>query len=311
MNAPVALFVFNRPETTARVIEAIRAAAPPLLLVVADGPRPGVPADETACREVRALVDRADWSCRVRTNYADANLGCRDRLASGIDWVFDEVPEAILLEDDTLPDPTFFRFADELLGRYREDDRVMCISGDNFQGGRRRGSASYYFSRYSHIWGWATWRAAWARYDRDLTRWPHLRADGWLANILRDPADIKYWTDVFDRVARGDFDTWDYQWLFTCWAEGGLTVLPNQNLVTNIGFASSATHTSGDSPLAELPTEPMEFPLVHPEHMTAHAEADAFTGRTVFRARPRRRVAHRVARRVRSYVGVARSRPGP
>jgi hypothetical protein len=302
MNAPVALFVFNRPETTASVIEAIRAAAPPLLLVVADGPRPGSPSDETACREVRALIDRTDWPCPVRTNYADANLGCRARVASGIDWVFDEVPEAILLEDDTLPDPTFFRFAGELLERYREDDRVMSISGDNFQRGRRRGSASYYFSNYSHIWGWATWSRAWSRYDRDLTRWSALRADGWLANVLRDPLEIEYWTDIFDRVARGDIETWDYQWLFTCWVEGGLTVLPNRNLVTNIGFAPGSTHTSGDSPFANLPPEPMEFPLVHPEHFTADAAADACTGRTMFRDRRR----SRVARRVRGYLNAVR-----
>ena len=301
MNTPVALFVFNRPETTARVIEAVRAADPPLLLVVADGPRPDVPSDATACREVRALIDRIDWPCPVRTNYADANLGCRARVASGIDWVFDEVPEAILLEDDTLPDPTFFRFAEELLGRYREDNRVMCISGDNFQRGRRRGSASYYFSRYTHIWGWATWRRAWDRYDRDLTRWPTLRAEGWLASVLRDPAEIEYWTNVFDRVARGDIDTWDYQWLFTCWVEGGLTVLPNRNLVTNIGFFPGATHTSGDSALARIPTEPMGFPLVHPEHVTANAAADAFTARTIFREGRR----SRIARRVRGYLNGA------
>jgi hypothetical protein len=302
MNAPVALFVFNRPETTARVIEAIRAAAPPLLLVVADGPRPGVPADETACREVRALVDRADWSCRVRTNYADANLGCRDRIASGIDWVFDEVPEAILLEDDTVPDSTFFRFADELLARYREDERVTSISGDNFQRGRRRGTASYYFSRYSHIWGWATWRRAWSRYDRNLTRWPALRTEGWLTSVLRDPGEVEFWTDVFDRVARGEIDTWDYAWLFTSWVEGGLTVLPNRNLVTNIGFGPGATHTSSRSDLASMPTEPMEFPLIHPERVAADSDADAFTGRTMFREGRRRRF----ARRVRSYLSAAR-----
>jgi hypothetical protein len=302
MNAPVALFVFNRPETTVRVVEAIRAAAPPLLLVVADGPRPGVPSDEEACREVRALIDRTDWPCPVRTNYADANLGCRVRVASGIDWVFDEVPEAILLEDDTLPDPTFFRFAGELLDRYREDDRVISISGNNFQGGRRRGSASYYFSRYPHIWGWATWRRAWSQYDRDLARWPALRGEGWLANVLRRRVEIDYWTDVFDSVARGEVDAWSYAWLFTCWVEGLVAVLPNRNLVSNIGFGSGATNTSSDSPFARLSTEPMEFPLVHPDHRTADAEADALTGCTMFREGPRRRV----ARGVRRYLSAAR-----
>ena len=298
MNTPIALFVFNRPETTARVIEVIRAAAPPLLLVVADRPRPGVPSDESACREVRALIDRTDWSCPVRTNYADTNLGCRVRVASGIDWVFGEVPEAIVLEDDTLPDQTFFPFASELLERYREDDRVMTISGDNFQRGRRRGSATYYFSRYPHVWGWATWRRAWSRYDRDLTRWPDLRAQGWLANVFRERIEIEYWTDILDRVARGEVDTWDYQWFFTCWVEGGLSVLPNRNLVSNVGFGPGATHTIRDGPLAMLPTDPVEFPLVHPDHMTADAEADAFTGRTMFPERLR----SRVARRVRGYL---------
>jgi hypothetical protein len=302
MNTPVALFVFNRPETTARVIETIRAAAPPLLFVVADGPRRGVPSDETACREVRALIDRTEWSCPVRRNYADANLGCRVRVASGIDWVFDEVPEAILLEDDTLPDPTFFRFADELLDRYRDDDRVISISGDNFQRGRRRGSASYYFSRYPHIWGWATWRRAWSRYDRDLSHWPQLRAEGWLKNVLRDSVEIAYWTEIFDRVARGEIDAWSYAWLFTCWVEGSIAALPNQNLVSNIGFSADATHTRGDSDEAGLPTEPLDFPLVHPEHMTVDTEADAFTGRTLFREGLRRRV----ARRVRGYLSAAR-----
>lgn len=296
MSTPVALFVFNRPETTARVIEAIRAAAPPLLLVVADGPRLGVPSDERACSEVRALIDRTDWPCPVRTNYADANLGCRVRVASGIDWVFDEVPEAIMLEDDTLPDPTFFRFAGELLDRYREDDRVISVSGNNFQRGRQRGSGSYYFSRYPHIWGWASWRRAWSLYDRDLARWPALRAEGWLANVLRDRVEIEYWTDVFDRVVRGEFDAWSYAWLFTCWVEGMVAALPNRNLVSNIGFGSGATNTTGRSPFAQLPTEPMEFPLVHPEHRTADSDADAQTGRTMFREGPRRRIARRLRR---------------
>jgi hypothetical protein len=158
VNTPIAFFIFNRPDTTARVFEAIRQAQPSKLLVVADGPRSTRPGEAEKCAATRAIIDQVDWECEVLTNYSDVNLGCRHRVSSGLDWVFEQVEEAIILEDDCLPHPTFFRFCEELLEWYRHDHRIVAISGDNFQNGHQSGEFSYYFSRYVHIWGWATWR---------------------------------------------------------------------------------------------------------------------------------------------------------
>jgi hypothetical protein len=180
LSTPVAFIIFNRPDTTARVFEAIRRAEPPQLLIVADGPRVDRPSDVERCAAARAVIERVDWDCEVLTNYAEANMGLADRVSSGLDWVFSLCDRAIVLEDDCLPDPSFFRFCDELLDRYRDDERVMAISGDNFQLGRRRTRYSYYLSRYNHCWGWATWRRGWQHYDHRMQLWPLVRDGGWL-----------------------------------------------------------------------------------------------------------------------------------
>src|SRR5512139_3287315 len=171
LKTPVAFIIFNRPDTAERVFAEIAKARPPKLLVVADGPRANRSGEAEKCAATRAIIDRVDWDCEVLTNFSDTNLGCKNRVSSGIDWVFEQVPEAIILEDDCLPHPTFFRFCEELLERYRDDERIGMISGDNFQLGQKRTDASYYFSRYNHIWGWASWRRAWRHYDREASAW--------------------------------------------------------------------------------------------------------------------------------------------
>src|SRR5687767_13684909 len=162
---PVALLVFNRPQATARVFEAVARARPPRLLVVADGPRADRPDDGELCHQTRAIIERVDWPCEVMKDYSDTNLGCRKRVSSGLDWVFSNVADAIILEDDCLPEPSFFPFCEELLERYRDDERVAMIRAGNFLEGRRVASTSYYFSRWFHIWGWATWARAWKHND--------------------------------------------------------------------------------------------------------------------------------------------------
>lgn len=284
MKTPVAFLIFNRPDTTARVFAEIARARPEKLLVVADGPRASRPEEAELCRAARAVVERIDWDCELLTNFSDTNLGCKGRVSSGITWVFSQVEEAVILEDDCLPHPSFFPFCEELLERYRADERVMVVSGDNFQQGRRRTDFSYYFSRYAHIWGWASWRRAWAHYDVDIKAWASLRADAaWLRDITGDEEAARYWHEVFEAVAAGRVNTWDYQWLFACWAQHGLSVVPEVNLVTNIGFGANSTHTSAhDATTAELPAREMPFPLAHPPYMVRQAEADAFTNEHVF-----------------------------
>ena len=262
---------------TERVFAEIARARPPRLLVVADGPRADRPGELDACHAARAVIERVDWDCEVLTNFAETNMGCRRRVSSGLTWVFEQVEEAIILEDDCLPHPSFFPYCEELLERFRDDERVMMISGDNFQFGRRRTPYSYYFSRgTTDIWGWASWRRAWRLYDAGMRLWPELRDAGWLKDLLRDDDMVGYWRETFEKTYAGH-DTWDYQWTFSIWAQNGLAAIPNVNLVSNIGWGQRATHTSSaDSPLGHLPAGEMRFPLEHPPHVWRHGEADRF-----------------------------------
>lgn len=282
MQTPVAFIIFNRPTVTERVFAAIAEARPPKLLVIADGPREDHPGEARACDATRAVVERVDWECQVSTQYAASNLGCRRRVSSGLDWVFDTVAEAIVLEDDCLPDPSFFRFCEELLHRYRDDGRVAQIGGANFQFGHRRTADSYCFSLYPHIWGWASWRRAWQHYDVGLSRWPQLRGSDWLQNVVGDPKQMRYWRRIFDKVDAGDVDSWAYQWAFVCWSRGALTALPDVNLISNIGFGQDSTHTRSRSALANMPRGAMQFPLRHPATVTRNGAADAFTASRVY-----------------------------
>ena len=280
---PVALLIFNRPDTTERVFNEIANVRPPKLLVVADGPRSDHPGELEKCAETRAIIERVDWDCEVITNISDENMGCRKRVSSGIDWVFDQVPEAIILEDDCLPHPDFFRYCQDLLDYYRDDTRVMVISGDNFQFGKKRGNYSYYFSRYAHIWGWASWRRAWKLYDVDITNWPEVRDSHALDYIYTNKKEKKYWEKNFNTIYSKLIDTWDYQWVFTCWSQNGLSVLPQHNMISNIGFNADATHTQCDSQLSKLPVDGMEFPLRHPSSVLPDIQADRYTFNNIFK----------------------------
>lgn len=271
---PVALIIFNRPQTTRAVFERIRAARPPKLLVTADGPRRDRPDEERLCAAAREVIHEVDWPCEVHTHFSEVNLGCRDGVASGIDWVFSLVSEAIILEDDCLPDLSFFRFCSELLVRYRDDTRVGMICGSRLDLGQTASTASYYFSKYPFIWGWATWRRAWARYDRSASSWPQFRRSrAFRAATL--PVERANWERSFTDVHSGGLDTWDHQWTLTCWQAGMLSVVPSRNLISNLGFGPGATHTRGSGPQANLPTVAMPFPLVHPAALLADRDADA------------------------------------
>ena len=223
-------------------------------------------------------------------NYSDINLGCGHRPPSGLRWVFDQVEEAIILEDDCLPHPTFFPFCEELLDKYRDDYRVMHIGGNDFHSDRLQCQFSYAFSRYTLTWGWATWRRAFQFYDREMKLWPQLRRTSWLKDILiGDPIALAHWDAIFERAYNeGDNATyWAYQWLFACWSQYGLAILPNTNLISNIGYGENATHTKGKADSrSNLPTSEMTFPLNHPPFIVQHAEtADSILERVV---RPRR-----------------------
>jgi len=261
---PVVLLIFNRPAETAAAVAAIRAVRPSRLLIVADGPRPGRPEDIQACLAARAAAATIDWPCTVEWNESATNLGCRVRVATGLDWVFARVAEAVIVEDDCLPDPSFFHFCADLLARHRDDPAVMSICGHRCDGPDEHDEPSYVFSRYPSSWGWATWRRAWRLYDPTLARWPGLRATEWLKTLLGDVAAVGYWQRTFDQAAAG-VDTWDHAWLFAHWLHQAAVIRPRVNLVRNIGFGPAATHTlDARHPIAVRPAAAVSFPLCHP-----------------------------------------------
>lgn len=282
--SPVLFLVFNRPEQTRTVFDAIRRARPPRLYIAADGPRPGHPTDADRCAEVRDVVAVVDWPCEVRTLFRERNLGCGTAVSGAIDWFFEQEPEGIILEDDCRPHPSFFPFCDELLVRYRHDRKVMSIGGTEYSPpDRRPGAYSYRFSRHSLMWGWATWRRAWALNDHTMVRWPALRETRWLRDLGGSWQFARVWRDLLDDTYSGRIDTWDYQWIYSCWLQGGASIIPSVNLVQNLGFTESATHTPyPDDPRAGLPTQGIRFPLRHPPHDHRVPELDRYLDRHWF-----------------------------
>ncbi len=277
LHTPVAFLIFNRPDTSKKVFAEIAAAKPAKLLVVADGPRLHQPDDVAKCQATRAIIDEVDWDCDVLTNFSETNLGCKRRVSSGLSWVFEQCEEAIILEDDCIPHPMFFRYCQELLERYRDDERVPMICGSNFHHDRSPTTDSYYFSKLGHIWGWASWRRAWQNYDVAISSWPALRETSWLFDTLGNEAAADYWQGIFDKTHAGEIDTWDYQWFFSWWAQNGLAVIPTANLISNVGFGEDATHThTAVNTMAHRPTSEITFPLQHPRNMVRDRETDFF-----------------------------------
>jgi hypothetical protein len=262
---PILFIVFNRPQTTRLVFDRIAGIRPARLLLIADGPRSDRPGEEKLCQEVREIVSAVDWPCDVLTNFAASNLGCCQRIVSGLDWAFSIVEEAVILEDDCFPDKSFFPFCQELLERYRGDSRIAAISGTNLVEKHLTTLDDYYFSRLGGIWGWATWRSRWQGYDRHLRDWPELRRSEALTELFERPREIAYWTRIFDAMFEGRGPgTWDYQWVYTNLFGHRLTVVARVNLVRNIGFKAGATHTNTANPRFMPKSKAIKFPLKHP-----------------------------------------------
>jgi hypothetical protein len=272
VTVPVLLIVFNRPDLTRRALEALAAAGPDLLMVAADGPRHSGEAE--LCARARRVVDEAVQPCPVEKDYADANLGCGIRVHTAIDWALSRHDSVIVLEDDCIAAPSFLAYCRELLAHYRDDPRVMHVSGNSFRPHRPAGTYSYHFSKYTHAWGWATWRRAWRHFDHGMRRWPELKRAGLVERWCDERHEQRYWHDVFDRMHRGAPDVWDYQWMFACWAHGGLTAIPRVNLVSNVGTGPDATHTKGPGPYFGLPTGSIGD-IAHPPDVVRDEAADA------------------------------------
>ena len=278
MNAtPIVYIVFNRPWHTSITFNVIKKLKPKYLFIIADGPRSWVKDDIKKCEEVREIVNDIDWDCDVKRLYAEENIGLKARVSSGLDWVFEQVEEAIILEDDCLPNMDFFRFCNELLVKYKKYESIHVITGNNFQDGKIRGDGSYFLSKYNHCWGWATWRRAWKNFDKSIKFWDEWKASETFKNLISDPIERGYWTLIFEKVYRGEINSWAYPWTASVWHKGGMTIMPNVNLVSNIGFGEFATHTkSSKSKQANVPSLPLDGKIAHPSKLIIDEDADAY-----------------------------------
>jgi len=235
--------VFNRPDRARTVLDAIRKVQPAHLYISADGPRAGKSGEAALCAEARAIIREIDWACEIHTNFLDVNLGCANAVSQGINWFFTQVEQGIILEDDCLPNASFFWFCDKLLEHYKDDHRVMHISGNNFQDGQVRGDASYYFSRESLIWGWATWRRAWQHFDLSTASLADFEKQDGMSDLYQDLLIKKYKLYHLKKIQKMSKKTsWAFPWSYAVYTQGGLCVTPNVNLVSNIGFGTESVH---------------------------------------------------------------------
>lgn len=271
----VLLLVFNRPDTTARVFEAIRSRRPRSLYVAADGPRDSHPDDVLKCAATRAVIENVDWPCEVHRLFRESNLGCRVAVSSAIDWFFEHVERGLILEDDCLPVPEFFEICEELLAYYENDTRVMHIAGMNLNGVVDAEGASYTFSKYTPIWGWATWRRAWKYYDVNMTMLDQFTKRGGIRRAFVGWQERINRQLLYDLVYQRKIDTWDYQWNFAVVANEGLSVIPAKSRVANIGFDGDATHTinARGIPGLAVDSKPL-LPLRHPRSVGVNRQHD-------------------------------------
>lgn len=273
-DVPILFINYNRPLLTKIVFEEIKKIKPSKLFIAFDGPKEGVLGDTERCLSVRKVFQgQIDWDCKLQTLFQIKNLGGKWGGYTAIKWFFENVTEGIILEDDDLPDHSFFPYCKELLEKYRNNERIGMISGDNFQFGNNFTEDDYYFSKYIHGWGWATWRRTWELLDIDMKDWPEIKDTNWMPWI-DNAREILFWHDTLERMYNGANDAWDYQFCYCLWKNQMLNIIPNINLVTNIG--ADGTH-GGNNRMINQPRKKMAFPLKHPKEIKRFVQADIYT----------------------------------
>jgi hypothetical protein len=312
LDIPLLLVIYRRPGATRRVFEAIAIAQPRRLFIAADGP--ATTGDRQACDDTRAIVSRIDWECEVSHDFSERNLGLNRRMISAIDWVFNESESAMIIEDDCLPQPDFFRFCSSMLERYRYDPRILHVSGECYRA--ERAEHSYFFSKYPLAWGWATWRRAWSLFDAAMTTWPQARTQAAAQALFDSEDERQYWTSTFDLLHQeqvaGRTGSWDYAWYYACMMHG-LSIHPAVNLVSNIGSGPLASHTLDLGNLSNRPTSCLEETLHHPTSIVRDCQADLDTFDRRFPGallKRQRSVGHQIGRPVRWALRLVRGLRG-
>lgn len=280
-DTPVLIIIFNRPDKVERLIASLQALKPAKIYVSADGPRASVATDIARCASARLALSKIDWPCEVFTNFHECNTGADFGPEKAINWFFSKVDEGIILEDDCMAHPDFFRFAEAMLVRYRNNDQIMMISGNNFQNGISRSEGSYYFSKYPSTWGWASWRRAWKYYDTNTSEYKTFINKNTLDTICQSKIEKKYWSNFFAKINSGKLKHWDIKWIFAIWNNNGLVITPNVNLVTNVGFGQDATHTFKHDDKMVVKTVGLGE-IIPPTTITVNKEADAYLFKHIY-----------------------------
>ena len=277
---PVLYIVFNRLDTVKQSFEAIRAAQPSRLYLAADGPRKDRAGEAERCEEVRNWVlSRIDWDCELHRRFQETNVGCGHHPADAISWLFENEESGIILEDDCVASPSFFPFVAEMLQKYKDDKDVSIVCGSNFDKEHRFQAmeADYFFSKISYTWGWATWKRNWMDYDYTMQAWNTTNKSRLLKWLFDEPEYREYWRYVFDSTVRTQpQDIWDYQFFFSCYLKRQMSIVPNVNLISNIGDGADATHAMKSEGRLGNEIKELKFPLEHPDKKVRNEAYDCF-----------------------------------
>lgn len=278
-NTPILFLIFNREDTSFQVLEAIKKVKPAKLYIASDGSRDHVENEFETCQKLREqILSSINWSCEIKTLFRDKNLGCKIAVSSAIDWFFEHEEYGIILEDDCLPNHSFFFFIQELLLKYQNNFNIGMISGNNFIP-EYKVTDSYLFSYHCHIWGWGTWRRAWKLYDISLSSWNNTA----LTTKYSNKSELQYWNNIFKKIKNNEINTWDYQWVYTCISNDLLSIIPSHNLVQNIGFDERATHTKTVLDFYNVSSSEINFPIIHPEVIKRNQKADILIFNKLFK----------------------------
>ena len=293
-DTPILYLIFNRPDLCEITFERIREIKPKYLFIAADGPRKGNNADAIKCENSRDYVlSQINWDCELKTLFREENLGCKYAVSSAIDWFFENVEQGIILEDDCLPNNDFFQYCENALLRYKNQKDVVHISGNKFSNIKL--NESTFFSKYIHIWGWATWRDRWQHYS-DISSWKKDAFDELIYNTFRgNKRQIIYWGKIFSSIQKNRVDSWGYLWTFACWKDRGVSLNPAKNLVENIGFRDDGTHLLEENPKYKILTENLNKPICFPDKIQVNTLNDDYVGKFIFADWPlKKRVVNRL-----------------
>jgi hypothetical protein len=280
MNIPLLILVYNRPVETRILINTLRQIKPKKIFISSDGPTNNF-LDIKKNNDVKNILKEIDWTKNIEFNYMEKNYGCKESVSRAINWFFDKVKMGIILEDDCIPNKDFFLFTEKMLKKYQNNKKIYAVSGNNFLKKKIKINYSYYFSKYIHCWGWATWSRAWKDYNKNLTNWNNFKnSDSW-KNRFNVKDEKKYWEKVFNLCFQKKIDSWAYPWLYSMWNKNGLCILPEVNLVKNIGFNINASHTFSHKKFY-YPAIKLKQKITHPKIIKINFEADEYVFNNFF-----------------------------